>query len=166
MDDDFLSNIFWIFTSGPTEVRQWRQVMLQELDETITRTSEAEAILHAAIPDDMRVVNAEINILALKELLVRVQHSDHELPRDIACKFRLLGKMPSSGAFTQGQTSHNATNTIEDMMMSAESSQAHVAQHQRLDRDAEREVWEKALEEASSNIGWLHGPSPTKTWLR
>ena len=74
------------------------------------------------------------------------------------CDFNLLGKMLSSGAFTQGLTSRNATSTIGDLLASAKSAQTHVLQRQRLERDAEREVWQKTMEEASSDVGWLQGP--------
>ena len=149
-------NLFWMLTTGPSEVAKYRIDMMRELRARVASFGSLEASDHENLPPECRSVLAGKNLRALYSILEDAGYPDLAIIDEIRHGLAITGPMTDSGIFPP--KSRPATITVEQLAASSSSCRAGILGKvgPSTDPDIDLAVWNETKEEEGK--GWIEGP--------
>ena len=149
-------NLFWMLTSSPKTVAEFRLLQLQKLRSMVPKFEELDNKLKERCSPQMLCVLKGKRLELLREILVQADYPDLQIVSDIANGLPVVGPMPGSGVFPEKVRA--ASITPQQLRSSSKWTRAAILSKVRASKDpaVDQAVWDESLKEEAN--GWTSGP--------
>ena len=158
LGDDVYSNIWWILTHSPGEVRQFRESQMAKLISWNKELEVEEKSRHDKLPHESERILCDKKVLLFARLLEDVGYKDKLVSERVFSGFQLSGELEKSNVFAERDPKNQNPISKDDLMKASCWSRHVIASTVCSSGDVQmdKEIYDITMTEAK--LGWLTGP--------